>query len=103
MHTLVIRDEVYNNNKWIAKSLFNAFEASKARAAELMAYTGAMVVMTPWLHDAVEEMNTVFGVDAWPYGLEANRPHLETFNQYLVDEGFLETTPALEDLFASIA
>ena len=103
MHTLVIRDVVYKKNNWIAKSLFNAFEASKARAAELMAYTGAMVVMTPWLYDAVEEMNTVFGGDPWPYGLEANRHHLETFNRYLVDEGFLPTAPALEDIFASIA
>ena len=64
MHTLVIRDAVYNENPWIAKNLFNAFEASKAKAAELMAYTGAMVVMTPWLHDAVDEMNAIFDGDA---------------------------------------
>ena len=103
MHTLVIRDAVYKENNWIAKSLFNAFEASKARAAELMAYSGAMVVMMPWLHEAVDEMNTIFAGDAWPYGLGANRRHLETFNRYLVEEGFLAKAPALDEIFASIA
>ncbi|NKB19257.1 MAG: ABC transporter substrate-binding protein [Alphaproteobacteria bacterium] len=102
MHTLVIRDAVYNENPWIAKSLFNAFEASKAKAAELMAYTGAMVVMTPWLLDAVDEMNAIFDGDAWPYGLEANRRHLDTFTRYLVEEGFLPEAPALDDLFVSV-
>mgnify|MGYP001028609753 FL=1 len=102
MHTLVIRDAVYNENPWIAKNLFNAFEASKAKAAELMAYTGAIVVMTPWLHDAVDEMSAIFNGDAWPYGLEANRRHLETFTRYLVEEGFLSETPALDDIFASV-
>ena len=102
MHTLVIRDAVYNENPWITKNLFNAFEASKAKAAELMAYTGAMVVMTPWLHDEVDEMNTIFNGDAWPYGLEANRRHLETFIRYLVEEGFLPMAPELDDIFASV-
>jgi 4,5-dihydroxyphthalate decarboxylase len=103
MHTLVIRDAIYNENPWIAKNLFNAFEASKSKAAELMAYTGAMVVMTPWLHDAVDEMNAIFNGDAWPYGLEVNRRHLETFMRYLVEEEFLPTAPALDEIFASIA
>ena len=102
MHTLVIRDAVYNENPWVAKSLFNAFEVSKSRAADLLAYTGAMVVMTPWLHDAVDEMNAIFNGDAWPYGLEANRRHLETFTRYLVEEGFLPKAPALDEIFASV-
>jgi len=102
MHTLVIRNAVYNENPWIAKSLFNAFEASKARAAELLAYTGALVSMTPWLHDAVDEMNEIFSGDAWPYGLDANRSHLETFTRYLVEEGFLPEAPALDEILVSV-
>lgn len=102
MHTLVIRNAVYNENPWIAQSLFNAFEASKARAAELLAYTGALVSMTPWLHDAVDEMNEIFSGDAWPYGLDANRSHLETFTRYLVEEGFLPEAPALDEILVSV-
>ena len=103
MHTLVIREAVWRENPWIAASLFHAFEASKAHAAELMAYTGAMVYMTPWLHDDLDEMNAIFNGDAWPYGLAANRAHLETFLRYLVEEDFLPEAAPLDELFADVS
>ena len=59
--------------------------------------------MTPWLYDDLEEMNSVFGGDPWPYGLEANRQHLGTFLRYLVEEGFLPEKPNLEKLFLDVS
>lgn len=103
MHTVVMREALYRDNPWMAQSLFAALEASKAKAQEQMRYTGAMMYMTPWLFDDLEEMDRVFGGDdAWPYGLEANRAHLETFMGHLVTEGFLPAPTALEHLFAEI-
>jgi 4,5-dihydroxyphthalate decarboxylase len=67
-----------------------------------MRYTGAMMAMTPWLQADVEEMDRVFGGDAWPYGLEPNRAHLATFLRYLVEDGFLTETPPLDELFAPV-
>ena len=102
MHTLVIRKKLYEANPWIAASLFRAFEASKAAAAKRMRYNGALVYMTPWLQSDVEEMDKVFRGDAWPYGLEANLGPLDTFLRYLVEEGFLQRKPRLDDLFVPI-
>jgi len=102
MHTLVIRKPLFQANPWMAGSLFRAFEASKAAAAKRMRYTGAMVYMTPWLQADVEEMDEVFRGDAWPYGLDANRGPLDTFLRYLVEEGFLDRAPRLDDLFAPV-
>jgi len=102
MHTVVIREAIYRENPWVARSLFDAFEASKAKAMEQMRYTGAMMYMTPWLHDDLEEMDRVFGGDAWPYGLEPNRAHLATFMRHLVEEGFLPAPASLDMLFAPV-
>jgi len=102
MHTVVMREALYRDNPWMAQSLFTAFEESKARAAEQMRYTGAMMYMTPWLADDLDEMDRVFGGDAWPYGIEANRAHLEAFMRHLVTEGFLPAPTPLEDLFAPV-
>lgn len=103
MHTVVMREALYRDNPWVAKSLFDAFEASKAKAREQMRYTGAMMYMTPWLYDDLEEMDRVFGGDPWPYGLEPNRAHLGTFMRHLVEEAFLPASPPLDDLFAAVA
>ena len=103
MHTVVMREALYRENPWIAQSLFTAFEASKAKAREQMRYSGAMMYMTPWLYDDLEEMDRVFGGDdPWPYGLEANRAHLGVFMRHLVEEAFLPGPTALDDLFAPV-
>ena len=103
MHTVVIRRAVHEKHPWVAKSMFRAFRDAKDAAAKRMRYTGAMVYMTPWLQADVEEMDAVFGGDAWPYGLEPNRAPLETFLRYLVEEGFLDRAPRLDDLFLPVA
>jgi 4,5-dihydroxyphthalate decarboxylase len=67
-----------------------------------MSFTGALRTMSPWLPADVEEAETLFGGDPWPYGLEPNRAHLETLLGYLVEEGFLPQAPRLEDLFIEV-
>jgi 4,5-dihydroxyphthalate decarboxylase len=102
MHTVVMREALYRDNPWIAQSLFAAFEASKAKAVEQMRYTGAMMYMTPWMFDDLDEMDRVFGGDPWVYGLDANRDHLGTFMGHLVTEGFLPAPTELDNLFAKV-
>ena len=103
MHTVVMREALYRDNPWMAQSLFTAFETSKAKAIEQMRYTGAMMYMTPWMFDDLDEMDRVFGGDPWPYGLVPNRAHLETFLRHLVTEAFLPAPVPLDDLFAAVA
>jgi 4,5-dihydroxyphthalate decarboxylase len=102
MHGLVIKEDVYRSNKWLATSLYKACEAAKNASLAQTQFTGALRFMLPWLVEALEEIETVFGGDPWPYGLEPNRRTLEAFNQALVDDGLLQAPMKLEDVFVPI-
>jgi 4,5-dihydroxyphthalate decarboxylase len=102
MHTLVMREDLYAEHPWVAEAMFKACEASKKLAVENMHYSGAQRLMLPWLYDEIAEMQALMGANAWAYGVERNRPLLEAFMQYLVEQAFLEAPTPIEDLFAPI-
>jgi 4,5-dihydroxyphthalate decarboxylase len=102
MHLVVIRKELYQRHPWIAQSLYKAFVAAKDWAVEMMYFSGAQRYMLPWLFDDLRELDEVFGSDPWPYGIEKNRPALETFIKYMRQQGFFEEQVAVEDLFAPL-
>ncbi|HVA23046.1 MAG TPA: PhnD/SsuA/transferrin family substrate-binding protein [Chloroflexota bacterium] len=80
MHTLVIRDDVLAENPWVAKSLFKAFEKSKAEAWKSM--LDPRKVSLVWMQDLLEEQQAAMGRDPWVYGLEPNRKSLEAMHRY---------------------
>ena len=100
MHTVVIRREVYEKNRWVAQSLYKALEAAKAHALELYKQTAAMPAMLPWLVAHLEEARREMGEDWWPYGLEANRHVLDTFLRYHHEQGLSKRRLQPEELFA---
>jgi 4,5-dihydroxyphthalate decarboxylase len=102
MHTLVIRDELYRENPWVPESLFKACQKSKAWAIEQMRFSGAQRSMLPWVFDEIAEMDGLMGPNPWPYGLEANRKILQSFQNYLVEQHFLASAKPIEELFAPI-
>lgn len=101
MHTLVIREELYRDQPWVAESLFKACQAAKKWALQQMRYSGAQRFMLPWLYEEIAEMEELMG-DPWPYGLHANRAILTAFMQYLVDQRFLAQACPIDELFAPI-
>jgi 4,5-dihydroxyphthalate decarboxylase len=103
MHLIAIRRDLYERQRWIATSLYNAFVASKRRALERMRYAGSLAAMLPWLIDEVEEIDRVFGGDAFPYGIAANRPTLEALVAYMVEQHFIAPPIAIEELFVPLA
>ena len=100
MHTVVIRREVYEENRWVAQSLYKALEAAKAHAMELYRQTAAMPAMLPWLVAHLEEARREMGEDWWPYGLEPNRHVLDTFLRYHHEQGLSKRRLQPEELFA---
>lgn len=102
MHTVVVQEELYRENPWLAQSMYKAMEESKNRCLSQMRYSGAMRYVLPWLYDDLDEMDRVFGGDPWPYGLEANRVNLETLQRYLVDQGLAKEARPLEELFTPV-
>ena len=103
MHLVAIRRDLYERQRWIAQSLYNAFVESKRRARTRMRYAGSLSTMLPWLIDDVEEIDDVFGGDAFPYGLEANRATLQALIAYMVEQHFIARAIPIEDLFVPLA
>jgi 4,5-dihydroxyphthalate decarboxylase len=102
MHTLVIREDLYRKEPWVPESLYKACEESKRWMLRQMRFSGAQRFMFPWLHDEIAEMDELMGPNPWPYGVEANRNMLEAFNGYLVEQGFLERSLPIDELFTPI-
>jgi 4,5-dihydroxyphthalate decarboxylase len=102
MHLVAIRRTLYEEHRWLATSLYKAFVEAKRRARTRMRYAGSLSVMLPWLQSDIEEIDAVFGGDAWPYGVEPNRPTLEALAQYMVEQHFIPKAMPVEDLFVPI-
>jgi 4,5-dihydroxyphthalate decarboxylase len=100
MHTVAIRREVYEANRWVAQSLMKAFVEAQRRAYRDLEETAALKTMLPWLPAHVEETRREMGADWWAYGLEPNRHVLDTFLRYHHEQGLSKRRLAPEELFA---
>jgi 4,5-dihydroxyphthalate decarboxylase len=100
MHTVVIRRDVYEENRWVAQALYKAFVAAQQRTYEDLYVTAALKAMLPWLTAHVEETRALMGEDYWPYGLEPNRTTLSTFLRYHHECGLSKRLVEPEELFA---
>jgi 4,5-dihydroxyphthalate decarboxylase len=102
MHLVAIRRDVYEKAPWIATSLYKAFVEAKQWAIRRYRFSAATSTMFPWHFDNVEEIDEIFGGDAWPYGVEANRPTLEALVQMMVEQHFIPKPIPVDDLFVPI-
>ena len=100
MHTIAIRRDVYEENRWIAQSLYKAFVQSQQRTYDDLYVTAALKAMLPWLVAHVEQARREMGADWWSYGLAPNRHVLETFLRYHREQGLSKRRLVPEDLFA---
>ncbi len=100
MHTIAIRREVYEANRWIAQSLFKAFQESQRRTYEDLTQTAALKAMVPWLTHDIEEAQREMGKDYWSYGFENNVHVLERFLRYHHECGLSPKLLKPEELFA---
>lgn len=101
MHVIVIRGDVYRRDRWVARSLYDAFEEAKNRSVTRVSAVGSQVPV-PWVYDEVRKIGArMFPEgDYWPYGVEPNRPTLEAFLRFCHDQGVSRKKLAVEDLFA---
>jgi 4,5-dihydroxyphthalate decarboxylase len=100
MHTVVVRRDVYERDRWVAQSLYKAFCAAQQEAYEDLSQTAALKTMLPWLIAHVEETRREMGDDFWPYGVERNRLTLATFLRYSHEQGLAKLRLEPERLFA---
>src|SRR5207253_2142303 len=87
MHVVVLRRDVYQANRWVARSLYNAFLAAREEAKAGIDETAALRYMLPWLPSEVERTKAILGDDYWTYGLSGNETALATLIGYSHDQG----------------
>lgn len=91
MHTVAIRREIYERDRWVAQALFKAFQDSQARTYGDLAETAALKGMLPWFNAHVEDAVSEMGDEFWPYGFDRNRNNLATFLRYHHELGAVPT------------
>lgn len=101
MHVVVMRRDVFEATRWIARNLLEAFEKAK-RACMPALYQGQISFLpTAWSHDHIEQTNRVLFPDGdpWPYGIEKNRKTLEPFLTFCHEQGVTKRKLTVEELF----
>jgi 4,5-dihydroxyphthalate decarboxylase len=100
MHLVVLRRDLYQQNRWLAGSLLKAFEAARRQAFDGLDETATVKYALPWLGDDAARTRALLGDDYWPYGLPANERVLETFLRYAKEQGLTSRQLNPADLFA---
>ena len=96
-HLVVLRREVWEANKWIARALTDAFVSCNdvfTKAQRSFPYA------SPWLDAELEETEALMGADFHPYGFEANRTTVAIFNEEAHSAGIVGRRISVEDYFA---
>jgi 4,5-dihydroxyphthalate decarboxylase len=99
MHTVVLKRDVFERNRWIAMNLLKAFSEAKARSMERMAEVTAARVPLPWAFEYFRRTKEEFGDDFWPYGVEQNRTTLTAFLGFAFEQGVTRRLLSPDDLF----
>jgi len=60
MHALVLREEVYRTNRWVANNIYKACEKAKSLALARARFSGSLQFMLPWLAEHLEKVDRVF-------------------------------------------
>jgi 4,5-dihydroxyphthalate decarboxylase len=99
MHTVVLRQEIYDRHPWVANCLMDAFTQAKKIYLEdrdIQAMNSPIV----WIESHLLEEAVLFGKDPLPYGLRQNRKTIETLIEYSLEQGLINVGPSMEELFA---
>ena len=101
MHVIAMRREVYEQNRWVAMSLYKAFVEAKRICYEELYETAALRTMLPWMIAEIESLRRDMGDDWWSYGCAPNRHVLDTFLRYHHEQGLSRRRLQPDELFAS--
>ena len=102
MHTVAIRRDVYERNRWIARNMMTAFEEAKRRSVARLTGVTVSHFAAPWMDLHVKAMGEqIFpGRDHWPYGIDPNRTTIEAFLRFAHDQGVTARHLKPEEIFA---
>ena len=103
MHLVAIKRDLCDRYPFVPTSLYQALCKSKDLAVARMRYRGALSTMMTWSIEQMEIMESVFGADPWPYGIERNRKTLEALVRYLAEQSLIAKPVPVEKIFIPVA
>jgi 4,5-dihydroxyphthalate decarboxylase len=96
-HLIVLRREVWEHDKWIARSLTEAFIGADAMFAEAQRN---FPYVSPWLEAELEETEALMGADFHADGFEKNRAQIDAFCHQARELGITSRLVTAEEYFA---
>ena len=102
MHTLVLRQSIFDKENAIARSINLILEDLKEEfyaKVELLKHHPVF----PWLEDYIEEIEEIMGKDPWAHGIAQNSRALNKFLSFSHSQGLLPKKPSLEELFVDLS
>ena len=95
-HLIVVKDEVLSRHSDVASAVFDAFTEAKQRYVRRLR-DGDVPTDTDRMYARVLQTT---GADPLPYGVEPNRPMLETLMEFAFAQRILTNPVAIDDVFA---
>ncbi len=99
MHIIAMRKRILDENPWVARNLYNAFEESKRRSMERLFDPAVSRYPLAWLPTYARRMRDLFGDDPFPYGIEENRATWEQMALYTYQQGIAHRQFTPEEIF----
>jgi 4,5-dihydroxyphthalate decarboxylase len=96
-HLIVVKDEVLSRHSDVATAVFDAFSEAKQRYVRRLR-DGDVSTATDRMYATVLQTT---GGDPLPYGVEANRPMLETLMEFAFAQRILTKPVDIDDVFAA--
>ena len=98
MHTLLVRTSILQQHPWVARSLFDAWEASKRKCYEHQEWQ--RIHMTSlWYRGLWEEERAAAGPDIYQWGFRKTRHEVDKMLEYLHQQGGIPRRYQPEELF----
>ena len=99
MHIIAMQKSILDDNPWVARNLFNAFQESKRRSIERLLDPAVSRYPLAWLTSYARKMRDRFGGDPFPYGIEENRATWEQMALYTHQQGIAHRQFTPEEIF----
>jgi hypothetical protein len=104
MHIVVMRKDIYEKNRWVARALYKAFDEARKKVYEnFRSALGNMhrLFTIPWVTELFERNRKLMGEEPHTYGIDdGNRKTVDTFLRYHYEHGISKRLFKCEELFA---
>ena len=93
MHTVLMGEELWRQNPWIATSLYKAFQEAKKLAYQRLNDLSPYKLSMVWFREPLQEQKEILNEYPWCGGLERNRKTIETSVEGFYEQELISQKP----------